>query len=113
LQTIKPRVAASAHDFKNVDPHSNPRCICDEISGEVRDIAISLYIGRLSAQTFENAVIALESAKLKRFGFHLAAERLPRGGSRFTLTDLLSGRQCATLDFDGATEKLAVHHICG
>jgi hypothetical protein len=96
-----------------VDPHADPLCICNEIAGEVRDIAINLYLGRLNPDTFEKAVVALEAAKLKRFGFHLAAERLPNAGSRFILTDLVSGKQCATLDFDGAEEKLHVHHICG
>lgn len=96
-----------------MDPHADPHCICDEIAGEVRDIAISLYVGRLSPGTFEKAVVALEAAKLKRFGFHLEAERLPNGGSRFKLSDVVSGKQCATLDFDNTTTRLEVHHICG
>jgi hypothetical protein len=99
--------------LENVNPHKDPRCVCDEIADEVRDIAISLYLGRLRPQTFEQAVLALEAAKLKRFGFHLEAERLPAGGSRFKLTNLRTGEQCATLDFDGATEKLSIHHIAG
>ncbi len=94
-------------------PDHGSECVCEEIAGEVRDIAISLFAGRLSAETFEQAVVALESAKVKRFGFRLTAERLADEGSRFKLQFADSGKTCATLDFDASSKRLEVHHLCG
>jgi hypothetical protein len=75
-------------------------------------MAIALFAGRLSPALFEKSLVALEAAKVKRFGFRLTAERLPRDGSRFLLTQAETGKVCATLDFDSNSEVLEVHR-CG
>jgi hypothetical protein len=83
--------------------------VCHEIAQEVRDIAVALYTGRLSPTLFERAVVALEAAKVKRFGMRLTAERLPDGTSRFRLGNAGTGQICATLDFNPVSDKLEIH----
>src|SRR3954471_2180287 len=73
--------------------------LCAEIAGEVRDMAIALFIGRLSPPLFQKAVVTMESAKVQRFGFRLNSERMACGNSRLHLRDADSGRSCATFDF--------------
>jgi hypothetical protein len=96
-----------------VEPHYEPQTLCEEIAGEVRDIAISLCAGRLRPDVFEQAVKTLEMAKLQRFGYRLTTERLTNGSSRFHVIQTKTGHECATLDFDSATERLEIHQICG
>jgi hypothetical protein len=92
---------------------TDPHHVCHEIAQEVRDMAVALYTGRLSPSLFEKAVVALEAAKVKRFGLHLTAHRLPDGSSRFRLENLASGKTCATLDFNPLAEELEIHDVAG
>src|SRR3954468_11016331 len=88
---------------------TDPHHVCREIAQEVRQMATALYTGRLSASLFEKSVVTLEAAKVKRFGLHLTAQRLPDGGSRFRLENLANGKTCATLDFNPLKDKLEIH----
>jgi hypothetical protein len=88
---------------------TDPHHVCQEIAQEVRDMAVALYTGRLSPTLFEKSLVALESAKVKRFGLHLSAERLPDGGSRFHLENVSNGKTCATLDFNPLADQLEIH----
>lgn len=72
-------------------------------------MAVALYSGRLSPTLFERALLTLEAAKVKRFGLHLTAERLPDGSSRFRLENVGNGKTCATLDFHPLTDRLEIH----
>ena len=72
-------------------------------------MAVALYTGRLSPGLFEKALLTLEAAKVKRFGLHLTAERLPDGSSRFRLENASNGNTCATLDFHPLTDQLEIH----
>src|SRR4051812_11636831 len=98
---LRPPAAAS----QCTDPHH----VCHEIAQEVREMAMALYTGRLSASVFEKSVVVLEAAKVKRFGLHLTAQRLPDGSSRFRLENVTNGKTCATLDFDPHKDKLEIH----
>jgi hypothetical protein len=92
---------------------TDPHHVCHEIAQEVRDMAVALYTGRLSATLFEKSLIALEAAKVKRFGLHLTAHRLPDGSSRFRLENVANGKTCATLDFNPLAEELEIHDALG
>lgn len=92
---------------------ADPHHVCREIAEEVRDMAVALYTGRLSPPLFEKALLTLESAKVKRFGLHLSAERLPDGRSRFRLENIANGKTCATLDFNPVAEEMEIHNLAG
>ena len=102
--------------FQSVDAYSHPYLppvpltdagkLSQEIAGEVRDMAIALFDGSLSAPLYQKAVATLESAKVQRFGFRLHAERLDCGSSRLHLTDAESGRSHATFHFVSTREDL-------
>ena len=76
-------------------------------------MAVALYTGRLSPTLFEKAVVALEAAKVKRFGLRLTAERLPDGGSRFRLGHAGTDDVCTTLDFNPISDQLEIHDTAG
>ena len=90
----------------------NAKEICDEIAGEVRDIASWLADRRLTPQQFTTAVLTLEEAKVKRFGFTLTALTYQGGDTRFDLRFAGSGELCACLKFERASGELTITHHC-
>ncbi len=88
----------------------NAKHICDEIACEVRDIATWLAGGRLTPAQFSAAVLTLEEAKLKRFGFTLTALNYRDGRTQFGLRFAETRDLCAQLDFDPTTGVLTVTH---
>ena len=86
--------------------------VCGEIAGELRELGGWLAAGQLDAEQFRLAVLALESAKVVRFGMTLTGTNTPEGLTRFQLKFRDTGEQCATLDFDPATGELSRQQLC-
>lgn len=87
--------------------------ICDEIAGELREMAMWLADGQLNPEQFRAALLTLEAAKVKRFGFHLTGESAGQGRSHFELRFEEDDKLCATMDFASGSKELTVHHLCG
>ena len=92
--------------------HGNPVEICNEIAGELQEMATWLSVGNMSAERFRQAVLTLEAAKVSRFGFKLTGQPLRDGGTHFELRFADTQELCASMEFDPATRELSVHHIC-
>lgn len=90
----------------------NPAELCNEIGGELREIASWLSAGQLNPERFRQAVLTLEAAKVARFGFKLTGAGMRDGGSHFELRFADTGELCTSMEFDPATKELSVHHIC-
>ncbi len=90
----------------------DPVELCNEIAGELREMATWLSAGQIPPERFRQAVLALEAAKVARFGFKLSGVGLRDGGSHFELRFADSGDVCASMEFDPETKELSVHHIC-
>jgi hypothetical protein len=86
--------------------------LCDEIASELRDIATWLSAGQIDPHRFRQAILALEAAKVARFGFKLTGAALRDGGTHFELRFDDTGELCASMEFDPETKELSVHHIC-
>jgi hypothetical protein len=91
---------------------AHPEEICCEIAGELREIATWLSTGELSPEKFRQAVVALEEAKVNRFGFRLTGAAMREGGSRFELRFAGSGELCAIMEFDPETREISTEHLC-
>ncbi|MHA3770809.1 hypothetical protein ACXR0O_04655 [Verrucomicrobiota bacterium sgz303538] len=92
--------------------HGNPAEICNEIAGELSEIATWLSAGKMSSERFRQAVLTLEAAKVARFGFALTGQAMREGGTHFELRFADTHELCASMEFDPATGELSVHHIC-
>jgi hypothetical protein len=90
----------------------DPVELCNEIADELREIAIWLSAGQINPQTFRQAVVTLEAAKVARFGFRLTGVGLRDGGTHFELRFADTGELCASMEFDPSTQELSVHHLC-
>lgn len=90
----------------------NAKEVCEEIAGEVRDIASWLADGRLTRDQFTSAVLTLEEAKVKRFGFTLTGLNFADGKTRFDLRFADTRELCACLNFDPDSGELTVSHHC-
>ena len=86
--------------------------VCDEISGELREIAGWLAAGKLDPEQFRVAVLTLEAAKVARFGMKLSGENTAEGNTRFTLNFADDGELCATLEFNPSTGELTRQQLC-
>ncbi|HEX8312406.1 MAG TPA: hypothetical protein VF614_13880 [Chthoniobacteraceae bacterium] len=86
--------------------------VCEEISGELREISGWLAAGKLDPEQFRLAVLALESTKVMRFGMKLTGSQTPDGLTRFSLKFADTGEQCAMLDFNPATGELSRQQLC-
>ncbi len=98
--------------FPSMIPPSDAKEICREIAGELRDLATWLSSSRLSPEQFRGAVLALEEAKVTRFGFTLGGSILPDSHVGFELRFAESQKLCAQMEFDPATGELAIEHVC-
>jgi hypothetical protein len=66
----------------------------------------------LNLDQFTAAVVTLETAKVKRFGFTLEARHGKLGRTAFNLRFAETGQICSTLEYDPATTELTVQQIC-
>ena len=105
------RVYLGSESWNMPDP-GKAKQVCDEIAGEVRDIASWLAGGSLSPDQFTTAVLTLEEAKIKRFGFTLTALNYADGRTSFDLRWAETKDLCARLNFDPDTGELTVSHHC-
>lgn len=96
-----------------MDESRTPQDLCHELSADLRDMGTWLFSGRLTEPQFRHALLALEAEKVKRFGFTLAAHRLPDGRTHFELRFAEDNRLCASMNFDSETQQLTIEHICG
>lgn len=90
-----------------------PVRLCDEISGELREMGIWLASGRLRPEQFRLALLTLEAAKVKRHGLTLSGENTPGGRTHFELRSAEDGSLCTTLDFDSGSQELSVLQMAG
>ena len=96
-----------------MEGEKTPQTICEEVSGELREMAAWLSAGRLNAEQFRTALLALEEQKVRRFGFQLTGTSAQNGRTHFELRFSDTGRLCSSLDFDSGTHALTVNHLCG
>jgi hypothetical protein len=93
-------------------PDKKPAELCAEIADEVREVASWLASGRLNPEQFRAAVVTLEAAKVKRFGFALDSREDEGGRTAFSLRFADTREVCSTLVFDPATTELTVQQVC-
>ena len=92
---------------------TSPDEICDEISGELQDMARWLSGGELSPEQFRLAISRLEDRKLKRFGLKLTSSVSKNHLVHFTLRFANTGDFCASMDVDPETGRMDVQRSCG
>lgn len=86
--------------------------VCEEISGELQDMARWLSGGGLSPEQFRLGLTRLEDRKLKRFGLKLSSSVSDDGVVHFTLRFADTEELCASMDVDPMTGKLAIQPAC-
>ena len=86
--------------------------ICQEISGDLQDMARWLSGDGLSPEQFRLGLTRLEDRKLKRFGLKLSSAVFEDGTVHFTLRFAESDELCASMDVDPLTGKLSVLPAC-
>lgn len=86
--------------------------VCEEISGEIQDMARWLSGGGLSAEQFRLSLCRLEDQKLKRFGFNLGSSASEDGVVHFTLRFAGNDEFCASMNVDPSTGSMTVQHSC-
>ena len=97
-------------------PHSPVKIdheqICQEISGELQDMARWLYGDGLSPDQYRMVLAELEDRKLKRFGLKLSSSVSDDGMVHFSLRFADTEELCASMDVDSRTGKLSVQPAC-
>jgi hypothetical protein len=86
--------------------------VCQEISGELQDMARWLSGGGLSPEQFRLGLTRLEDRKLKRFGLTLNSSVSEDGVVHFSLRVADTEELCASMDVDPATGVLTVQPAC-
>ena len=89
-----------------------PEKICQEISGELEDMARWLSGGGLSPEQFRLGLSRLESQKLLRHGLVLTSSVSEDGVVHFTLRFAETQEFCASMNVDPATGEMTVQHSC-
>lgn len=85
---------------------------CEEISGELQDMARWLSGGGLSPEQFRLGLTRLEERKLKRFGLKLNSSVSDDGVVHFSLRFADTEELCASMDVNPLTGKLAIQPAC-
>ena len=96
----------------NANPTHSGAEVCSDIASELKDIGTWLSSGKLEPETFRQAILALEAAKVKRHGFTLEGATNRDRHVIFRLRFARSGNLCAEMEFDPATGSLETQHIC-
>jgi hypothetical protein len=86
--------------------------VCQEISGELQEMAGWLSGGELSPEQFRLGLTRIEDQKLKRFGLRLSSMVSDDGIVHFSLRFADSDELCASMDVDSATGELTVQPAC-
>lgn len=86
--------------------------ICQEISGELEDMARWLSGGELSPGQFRLLLNTLEKQKLERFGMKLSSTISIDGVVHFSLRFAENDELCASMDVDPITGKLTTQPAC-
>lgn len=86
--------------------------ICQEISGELQDMARWLSGDSLSPEQFRLGLARLEDQKLKRFGLKLSSSVSEDGMVHFTLHFSDTEERCASIDVNPVTGKLSIQPAC-
>lgn len=86
--------------------------ICEELSGELKDMAKWLSRGDLSPGQFRSLLTTLEKKKLERFGMKLTSDVSIDGVVHFTLRFVEGDELCASMDVDPITGKLSTQLAC-
>jgi hypothetical protein len=92
---------------------ATPENTCEEMARELRETASWLTAAQLSPEQFCAAVLTLEDAKLRRFGFRLSGEANENGRTSMELRFAEDDRLCASLDYDSCTRQLSLRHPHG
>ena len=87
--------------------------ICQEIAGELEDMAKWLSRGDLSPGQFRSLLNTLEKKKLERFGMKLSSTVSIDGVVHFSLRFVEADELCASMDVDPITGKLSTQLTCG
>src|SRR6478609_586999 len=90
----------------------NGREVCSDVASELKEIGTWLSSGKLDPETFRQAVLALEAAKVKRHGFTLEGATNPNRHVIFRLRFAATGNLCAEMEFDPNSGDLETHHRC-
>ena len=86
--------------------------VCQEISGELQDMARWLAGGGLSPEQFRLGLTRLEDRKLRRFGLKLSSSVSDDGVVHFSLRFAVNDELCASMDVDPVTGKLVIQPAC-
>lgn len=86
--------------------------VCQEISGELQDMARWLSGGGLSPEQFRLGLTRLEDRKLKRFGLKLGSSVSEDGVVHFSLRFADTEELCASMDVNPVTGKLTIQPGC-
>jgi hypothetical protein len=86
--------------------------VCQEISGELQDMARWLAGGGLSPEQFRLGLTRIEDQKLKRFGLKLSSSVSEDGVVHFSLRFSDTEELCASIDVDPMTGKLMIQPAC-
>jgi hypothetical protein len=79
-----------------------------ELVGELIDACSWLAHGQTTPDAFRRAVLAFESRKLARHGYHLSSALSPEGPVHFSLRIAETGELCASLDVNPATGDVVI-----
>ncbi len=91
----------------------NPAEICNELAGELEDMARWLSGGGLGPGQFRSLLNTLEKKKLERFGMKLSSAISIDGVVHFTLRFMETDELCASMDVDPVSGKLSTQLACG
>ena len=86
--------------------------ICEELSGELEDMARWLSKGGLSPGQFRSLLSTLEKGKLERFGMKLSSTVSIQGVVHFSLRFEENDELCASMEVDPITGKLFTQLAC-
>lgn len=86
--------------------------ICQEIAGELEEMARWLSSGELSPGQFRSLLNTLEKKKLEHVGMKLSSSISVDGVVHFSLRFAEGEELCATMDVDPITGKLSTKLAC-
>lgn len=102
------RLGVHLHSFVKLEPDE----ICEEISGELQDMARWLSGDGLSPEQYRLGLTRLEEQKLKRFGLKLSSRVSEDGMVHFSLRFSDTAELCVIMDVDSLTGKLTTQPAC-
>lgn len=86
--------------------------VCSDIACELKEIGTWLSSGKLDPETFRQAILTLEDAKVRRHGFKLEGATNRDQHVIFRLRFASSGNLCAEMEFNPQTGDLETQHVC-